>query len=690
MFVKIASVFLLVALGAAQTAPAPPANPLTATRRSAKSKSLAAKPAALTPEQRAAHALSRLTFGARPGDVQQVMQRGLDAWFEQQLNPEAIDDKALDARLGPLRTLRMAPRELVAKFPPQPMVRAVADGRQSMPDDPAVKMIYVAQIERYKQQQQAQRIQQEMQMKPDAQMKPAVANTASPDQQPDAENGMAAALLAERLLALPKDKRMAALEQMPPADLRLLANSLRPELRIRLLLEFSPEEREALLALANPNGVVTGELMQAKLLRAIYSQRQLQEVMTDFWFNHFNVFIFKDADQYLLTTYERDVIRPRALGRFQDLLVAVAHSPAMLFYLDNWLSVGPDSQAAQSVKRAATQGRPAPPVSGLNENYARELMELHTLGVNGGYSQQDVQEVAKVFTGWTIDAQPQFAGPWAGGFKFLPQRHQPGVKTVLGRQITEDGEQEGMQVLALLAHYPATAKFICTKLARRFVADDPPPSLVDRMAATFLSSDGDIREVLRTMFRSPEFWSPKYFRAKMKTPLEFVASAARSTGAELQNPQPVIGALGRMGMPLYGAQPPTGYSTFSEAWTNSDALLDRMNFAVQLTGGRMPGIQCDPAHTLAAAMFSMPAPSSPLPARATSRTRANVTASPADLPLKYLETVLLPGGVSAQTHQAILNRLAEPDISSTIQEDPTNALRNITGLLLGSPEFQQR
>jgi uncharacterized protein (DUF1800 family) len=680
-------VLLLSALCAGQAAPAkvgaqkPPAN------AASKSKSRPApKPAALTPEQKAAHALSRLTFGPRPGDVQDVLARGFDVWFEQQLNPEAIDDKALDARLAPLRTTRMPARELVSKFPPQPVVRAVADGKQPMPEDPAVKIIYVAQIERYRDQQKQQRLQQQMQqMKPGETVTPVAA-----DEMPEMQNDAAAAArLAEHLLLLPKGQRIAAMAQMQPAELQLLATVLKPEVRNRLLIEMTPEEREALLAMGSPNGVVTAEAMQAKLLRAIYSQRQLQEVMTDFWFNHFNVFIFKDADQYLIGSYERDVIRTRALGKFKDLLMAVAHSPAMLFYLDNWLSTGPESQAGVFLRNAAAKsGKPTPPFRGLNENYARELMELHTLGVNGGYTQQDVQEVAKVFTGWTIDAQ-QAGGPFAAPFKFDLRRHEPGTKTVLGQQIDDGGEQEGMQVLDILAHSPATAQFISTKLARRFVADEPPQSLIDRMAQTFLRSDGDIREVLRTMFRSSEFWSPKYFRAKMKTPLEFVASAARASGADVQNPQPLVGALARMGMPIYGAQPPTGYSTFNQAWTNSDALLDRMNFALQLASARLPGVQCDPAHTLAMEAFAVPPPVATAPP-ARRRAEANQPASPAEVPLKYLEAALLPAGVSAQTHNAVLKRLADPDLAQNVAQDPSNALRNMAGLLLGSPEFQQR
>jgi uncharacterized protein (DUF1800 family) len=301
-----------------------------------------------------------------------------------------------------------------------------------------------------------------------------------------------AVLQAEPLLGLNPDQRMKEILRMAPEERRVVVNSLKGPQRDQLFDGLNPQQRETLIALNNPQQVVGEELMAGKILRATYSDRQLQEVMTDFWFNHFNVFIGKEADRYLLTSYERDVIRPHALGKFEDLLVATAQSPAMLFYLDNWLSVGPNSNAALGIPKNAINPwrRPmqAPRTnqakgkrSGLNENYGRELMELHTLGVNGGYTQKDVTEVARVFTGWTIKQPRQ-----GGGFTFEDNMHEPGYKTVLGQRIKPNGEKEGMQVLHILAHHPSTAKFICTKLAVRFVSDDPPPALVNRMAQTFL------------------------------------------------------------------------------------------------------------------------------------------------------------------------------------------------------------
>jgi uncharacterized protein (DUF1800 family) len=348
------------------------------------------------------------------------------------------------------------------------------------------------------------------------------------------------------------------------------------------------------------------ELSAQKLLRAVYSERQLQEVLTDFWFNHFNVDARKGADRFLLTEYERDTIRPHVLGRFRDLLGATAKSPAMLFYLDNWMSADPNGPhmdatmvrpragrgrfggfSMPAVQRAQVQNKNAP--KGLNENYGRELMELHTLGVDGGYTQTDVTEVARALTGWTID-KPR-AG---GGFIFNPRLHDPGQKVVLGHVIkTGGGESDGEQVLDILAAHPSTATFIATKLARRFVSDTPPPALVERAAKRFRETDGDLREVTRTILTSPEFLSPDAYRAKVKTPFEFVVSALRATGADVQDARPLVREVQQLGMPLYMCQPPTGYKDTGEAWVNTGALVGRMNLAVRLAGGQLRGTWLD-------------------------------------------------------------------------------------------------
>jgi len=307
--------------------------------------------------------------------------------------------------------------------------------------------------------------------------------------------------------------------------------------------------------------------------------------------------------------------------------------------------------------------------SGLNENYGRELMELHTLGVNGGYTQKDVTEVARVFTGWTLNQPRQ-----GGGFTFEERMHEPGDKIVLGHRIKAKGEKEGFEVLHILAHHPATAKFVCTKLAVRFVSDDPPPGLVKRMAQTFLKKDGDIRQVLETMFNSREFWAADTYRAKVKTPLEFTVSAVRASGAEVSDAMPLSRQLQNMGMPPYGMQPPTGYSMKASTWVNSSALLGRMNFALALTAGKLRGVQVN-----SAAM--------------TSEHRAGAD-GPADASatLAELENDLLHGDVSRQTHDTIAARLQDPQISQRRLDDPSRApnVAAIAGLLLGSPEFQRK
>jgi len=488
------------------------------------------------------------------------------------------------------------------------------------------------------------------------------------------EDRRVANLKVKELLDLPPNERLKEILQMSPENQRVLTSAMKGPKADALLEGMSPQQKETLMSLRNPERVVIGELMQAKLLRAIYSERQLDEVMADFWFNHFNVFINKGNDRILVTSYERDAIRSHSLGKFEDLLVATAQSPAMMFYLDNWLSVGPDSDvglgiAPRSHKKGRdrrAQNRPskgkAKLASGLNENYGRELMELHTLSVNGGYSQKDVTEVAKVFTGWTIE-QPKKGG----GFRFEPRMHEPGDKTVLGHKIKENGDKEGLEVLHMLARHPKTARFISQKLAMRFVSDAPPAALVDRMTQTFLKKHGDIREVLRTMFSSSEFWAPEAYRAKVKTPLEFVVSAVRASGAQVDDARALVATLNTMGMPPYGMQPPTGYSMKADAWVNSSALLGRMNFALGLAAGKVRGVSVDSAQLASGAADGQQA-------------------------LAALENSLLAGDVSRQTHETISKQLDDPQISQRRLDDssrPPNVAA-ITGLILGSPEFQRR
>ena len=311
----------------------------------------------------------------------------------------------------------------------------------------------------------------------------------------------------------------------------------------------------------------------ARLSRAIDSPRQLEEVMVDFWFNHFNVFEGKGLDRVLIAGYEREAIRPHVLGRFRDLLGATATHPAMLFYLDNWQSTAP---GFKPLFRGGNKQAP----SGLNENYARELMELHTLGVDGGYTQKDVTELARILTGWTFD-------PREGSFRFAERRHDQGDKTWMGHSINANGQAEGEFALDELAKSPATARHISYKLAQYFVADQPPPHLVEQLARRFTQSGGDIRAVLNTLFHSPEFWDPANYGGKFKTPYQYVLSALRASDAHVVNYLPVLGALRQLGMPLYGCQTPDGYKNTQEAWLNPDALTRRINFATALAAGRL-------------------------------------------------------------------------------------------------------
>jgi uncharacterized protein (DUF1800 family) len=390
--------------------------------------------------------------------------------------------------------------------------------------------------------------------------------------------------------------------------------------------------------------LVTSELMQARLLRAALSERQLQEVLVDFWFNHFNVFIGKGQVRQHLTAYERDAIRPHMLGRFRDLLGAVAHSPAMLLYLDNWQSAAPNAPSRGRGGRLdrrpagsqAPRALPRQTARGLNENYARELLELHTLGVDGGYTEHDVVELARMFTGWTID-RPMQGGP----FVFRPAMHDSGTKRLLGVDFAASGEAEGERALDLLARHPATARHIARKLAQRFVADEPPAAVVDRAARIFRDTDGSLRDVVRAIVTSPEFVAPDARGSKVKTPLEFVISSIRATGENVTDARPLINALRTLGMPLYGCQPPTGYRMTADAWVNTGALLNRMNFAVALVGrGRTPLV----ADTLDA-----------------SRNR--------------VIDVLL-GGTAAEATRATLARADSP--------------ATLVALALGSPEFQRK
>ncbi len=323
--------------------------------------------------------------------------------------------------------------------------------------------------------------------------------------------------------------------------------------------------------------IILREAMQARLMQAIDSPRQLQEVMVDFWYNHFNVFAQKGLDYLWVGNYEREAIRPYALGRFRDLLEATAKHPAMLFYLDNWQNVAPNNLMISRGKKSR----------GLNENYARELMELHTLGVNGGYSQDDVIALARILTGWGFRGKPRGSNNVSYDFYFNDRRHDNSDKEFLGQTIAGDGRQEVEEVLDILAKSPATAKHISFQLAQYFVADEPDPALVDQLAQEFESTNGDIRAVLQTIFESSQFWDEKNYGNKFKTPYQYVISAVRASGEEVADFRPLFGMLQQLGMPLYGCLTPDGYKNTQEAWLNGDGMLRRINFATALAFGRL-------------------------------------------------------------------------------------------------------
>jgi len=582
------------------------------------------------------HALNRLAYGPRPGDVERVKEMGLAKWIDQQLSPSAIDDKTLDARLENLPTLRLSTTALIADYPrPKQAAKQLAPPSRA---DAAPGVIAR-----------------------DAQ--PGSADSASDSMQAAAHNGNNYGETGDTPSPMKQPSGNAATQGAGKRG----ALSIDPNAVPRPIADESKRPAR-----------IVEELAMAKMTRAIYSDRQLLQVMDDFWFNHFNVFAGKGEDRYYLTSYERDVIQPHALGKFKDLVTATAKSPAMLFYLDNFLSADPlaaQRLAQQRAMRKQMRRRfPTPQQNpqankkrqgrGLNENYGRELMELHTLGVDGGYAQKDVTEVARAFTGWTIEKpreNPQF--------KFDERIHDPDPKIVLGKKIHAGGMKDGEQVIELLAKHPSTAKFISAKLARRFVSDNPPPALVARMADTFRKSDGDIREVLHAMIYSPEFWSRDAYRAKIKTPFEFVASTVRALGTDVDTTMPLVQWVGRIGEPLYQCQPPTGYSDKAEAWVNAGALLNRLNFSLALAGNKVRGSRTDAAALLG--------PSS--------------SADSKEI-LDRAVQLFLGGRAGPATIETLQKQLDDPQVMQARLDDPAKPadFGVITGLVLGAPEFQRR
>ncbi|HUB17069.1 MAG TPA: DUF1800 family protein [Acidobacteriaceae bacterium] len=716
----------------------PPCEPVAFARRKKKEQPTAAGQSSLTQDQRVLQALNRLTFGPRPGDVAAVEAMGLDQWINQQLNPETIDDSALNARLAAYPAMQLSPHDLVARFPSPAMIRQAELGKRGLPWNPVERAIYQDQIadlrarQEKKAENQAQNRAQnaapgtgtraqsaapgtedrapgagqapaggssdamkaqadDMAPPPPPDMMPAAASAKPPEPSLDEqENRLYADLDATNVVNLPPDQRVKKLVAMQPDEFRdFLQHMNRPD-RVALFADLTPEQKETVFALINPQLVVGGELLVTRVLRDVYSERQLQAVMADFWLNHFNVYLRKgEFAPWYLVDYQNRVILPHALGKFEDLLVATAQSPAMLFYLDQTESVGPHSLAAWRSEMGMNGPAAKQRQLGINENYARELMELHTLGVNGGYTQRDVIEVAKIFTGWGIERPDE-----GGDFVFNPRRHEPGQKVALGHEFAYSGESEGLQVLHLLANSPVTAHHVSFQIAQRFVSDNPPPALVDAMAATWVKTGGDIREVLRTMLARPEFWSQETYRAKVKTPEEYVISAVRATGGNVVHPAALVEAIGQLGMPLYGCQTPNGYAWTADAWLNSGELLDRMNFSLALADNNA-GTQMDWDKLMGIDGLATLAP---------------------DAKEAKLENVLLDGVVSEHTRAAALAeldqqqnapegraRMARPvnfvrprEFGQLLQsaaplappEDQQAAL--LGGLLLGSPDFQRR
>jgi uncharacterized protein (DUF1800 family) len=597
----------------------------------------------LSADEAVIHALNRLAYGPRPGDLDRVKQMGLAKWIDQQLNPKSLDDSAVEARLREYPTLGMSNAQLMAQYP-NPQQAAKRAGLSP---------------EELKAQQIAQK-----------QADAAVASMLNDMQD------------QEKLAQVNGDTPQGAMKATSDAPSPMKQNPSTPSAARKDSLSVDPNAVPQAISddSKRPQRVVE-ELAMAKVTRAIYSDRQLQQVMDDFWFNHFNVFAGKGEVKWYLTSYERDVIQPNALGKFKDLINATAKSPAMLFYLDNYLSSDPKAAQRQAQLRAVRQAQrrnygwgppPAPPKPqnakkqerGLNENYGRELMELHTLGVDGGYTQKDVTEVARCFTGWTIEKPRELAS-----FKFDEKLHDPDPKVVLGKKIHAGGMKDGEQVIELLSKNPNTAKFISTKLARRFVSDNPPPALVARMSKTFLKTEGDIREVMRTMIYSPEFWSREAYRAKVKTPYELVVTSTRALGTDVDTPMPLVQWVNRIGEPLYQCQPPTGYSDKAETWVNTGALLNRLNFSLALAGNKVRGSRSDVTAFLGS-------DSSTDPKAALNRAVA----------------VLLGGQIAPTTIETLEKQIENPQVVQAKLDDPVKQvdLGVVTGLVLGAPEFQRR
>jgi uncharacterized protein (DUF1800 family) len=626
-----------------------------------------------------------------------------------QLHPERVDDSAYQLEVGQFPAMGLPEDQLLERFPSGAVVRQMSKQGGSVPGDPVERAIYADAEAVYAVKVENKAAGGAKGAAADGGMLPMVGAQSSsvsdaPPEMPYEQ--------VEMILELGPGERFGRLVAMGPEQMLGFREAVKGKDRVRLMAGLAPAQREAVEAMVeSPERVVATEDMQMRLMRDIDSKRQLQAVMTEFWLNHFNVYLRKNEQEpYMLPAYVQDAILPHALGKFEDLLVATAKSPAMLMYLDNWESIGPNSQAAGKVA-AIQQARPNGKIAqklpkGINENYGRELMELHTLGVGGGYTQQDVIDVAKCFTGWTI-VRPYAAGGvrakfgpegTQGEFVFDPKRHEPGSKVVLGHVIPEGGMNEGLEVLHILATSPATAHFISQELAVRFVSDAPPPVLVNRMAAAYMKSGGDIAAVLTAMFKSKEFWAPGVYRAKVKTPLEFLVSAVRASDATVANPLPLVQAMDRLGMPVWGMQTPNGYGWTAEDWVSSNGLLSRMNFALVLSGNKVNGTVTNwgavlGGDSVASAETERELEGKVLGQSASERTRAAVMAEFANPTAQQQAAASFnmqpvgQGGNKATMGNGGLMRAAAVVQPAKPNEAPIDTM---AGLLLGSPEFQRR
>jgi len=639
----------------------------------------------LSPDQQIIQALNRLAFGPRPGDIEAVRKIGVTKWIELQLHPEQVaENPELDAKLKPLASLSLSLPDEIKEYTPKPANQGMMVAQPLIPNlntllpqedmrkvmngtaeertavlkalDPEKRKDVLAVLPpnvvqytpEYKDEaEKARKEQQEKLQAQNRRVNPRLEDLLNPDQVAVARSGN-------------KDQITALFAYLEPSKRALVASML-PQ---QSLAQFPELRREARMRNA-PRQVASDDVKEAKVLRAVYSNRQLEEVLVDFWYNHFNVDVAKNVQvanmqlapnlmHLLIGSYERDAIRPHVLGKFKDLLLATARHPAMLYYLDNWESVAPDAfnVGPFAERRGIVNGIPNSILPspfgqlprGLNENYGREVMELHTLGVKGGYTQDDVIAVARCFTGWTV------RNPENPEFVFAPFMHDFNEKTVLGHKIAAGGaEQDGLQVIDILAHHPSTAKFISRELAQRFVADDPPQALVDRMAQTFTKTDGDLRAVLETMFTSPEFFSEGAWQAKIKSPFEMVVSAVRAVGGDTSDANTLVQKVSDLGEPLYGKLEPTGYSNTGELWLSTTGIVGRMNFSASLISGMVQGVRIDPA-------------------------KLEGTEAP------VIAHSLLGRDASSQTLTALETGLQG--------KDPTPPF--IAGLVLGSPDFQRR